>query len=74
MAAPAWPPMDGQPADESFSLRHVNWLGLFLIVLGVGWLGGLMGWFRFDWRWAGPFALIAVGCGMLFGRQRRRRW
>ncbi|HEX2065565.1 MAG TPA: hypothetical protein VHI93_02015 [Candidatus Thermoplasmatota archaeon] len=57
---------------ERFSMRHVNWWGLFLIVLGVGWLGGMLGWFDFDWRWAGPIALIAVGCGMLFGRSRRR--
>jgi hypothetical protein len=58
---------------EEFSLRDVNWMGLFLVVLGVLWLGGMMGWIRFDWRWAGPLALIAVGCMMLLGRGRHRR-
>jgi hypothetical protein len=58
--------------EEPFRMRHVNWWGLFLIALGVGWLGDKLGWYRFDWSIAGPLALILVGVGMVFGR--RRRW
>lgn len=67
-----------QPArdDQSFSVRDVSWFGLVLVLLGVAWLGGMLGWWRFNWSWAGPIALIAVGLCMTFGRRRwrHRRW
>jgi len=64
--------MDEAPTDE-FSVQHINWFGLFLIVLGVGWLGGMLGWFAFSWKWAGPLALIALGMMMVLGKGRHRR-
>lgn len=46
--------------------------GLFLLVLGVGWLGGEAGWWRFDWGFAGPLALIFVGIAMVAAWASRR--
>jgi hypothetical protein len=49
--------------------------GLFILVLGIGWLGGETGWWRFDWSWAGPLALIFVGLSMVVSwGMRRSRW
>jgi hypothetical protein len=46
--------------------------GLFVLFLGVGWLGGEMDWWRFSWALAGPVALILAGLGMVLGWARRR--
>jgi hypothetical protein len=49
------------------------WVGLFLIALGAWWLLGKLGYVEFDWGYAGPLALIAVGLGMVLNRIPRRR-
>lgn len=49
------------------------WVGLFMVVLGTWWLLGKMGYLEFDWGYAGPIALIAVGIGILVNRIPRRR-
>ncbi len=60
--------MDEKP--EGASWRDFNWWGLFLVLLGLGWLGGMLNWFEFNWAWAGAIAIIIVGLGMMFGRRR----
>lgn len=44
-----------------------------MVVLGTWWLLGKMGYVEFDWGYAGPFALIALGLGILINRMKWRR-
>jgi cell wall-active antibiotic response 4TMS protein YvqF len=54
-----------------FEWSNFNPWGLFVVVLGVGWLGNQMGWFAFDWSAVGPLALIFAGLMMVFQRRGR---
>jgi hypothetical protein len=46
--------------------------GLFMVVIGVGWLGGEVGWWTFNWEFAGPLAIIFVGVSMMVAWAMRR--
>ena len=47
-----------------------NWSGLFLLLLGVAWLGDTMHWWTFNWTMVGPLALIFAGFMVFIGRKR----
>lgn len=73
----------GHRHGDGCDCGHHNWhghgygrfpvWGLFLLFLGVGWLGGEMGWWDFRWSLAGPVAIIIVGLGMLLAWSRGRK-
>jgi uncharacterized membrane protein len=41
-------------------------LGLFLLVIGLGWLGSDLGWWNFDIPWA-PLVLILFAISLIVG-------
>lgn len=55
---------------RTFDWSSVNWWGLFLLLLGVAWLGDTMSWWAFQWSMVGPLALVFSGFIVLFGRKR----
>jgi hypothetical protein len=57
-------------ATKTFDWSTVNWWGLFLLMLGVAWLGDTMHWWTFNWQMVGPLALVFAGFIVLFGRTR----
>jgi hypothetical protein len=59
-------------SGASFDWASVNWWGLFIVVLGVAWLGDNMKWWHFEWSMVGPIALVFAGVMMTFQSQRRR--
>ncbi len=69
--------MDNDPrylgsAKPAFDWANINWWGLFIVVLGVAWLGDNMKWWVFNWSMVGPIALVFAGVMMLFTQQKRR--
>lgn len=55
---------------KTFDWSTVNWWGLFLLLLGIAWLGDTMKWWTFNWTMVGPLALVFAGFIVLFGRKR----
>lgn len=60
----------GAGTARGFDWSTVNWWGLFLLMLGVAWLGDTMNWWTFEWSMVGPLALVFSGFIILFGRKR----
>ncbi len=56
--------------NRTFDWSTVNWWGLFLLLLGMAWLGDTMNWWSFEWSMVGPLALVFAGFIILFGRKR----
>lgn len=56
---------------RQFDLSNFNWWGLFILLIGVAWLGDTMGWWTFEWSMMGPIALIFAGIMVVFGRKGR---
>lgn len=50
---------------------HSAWWGAFAVLLGAWWLLGELGYVTFEWKWAGPLALIIFGLSMV---TRHFRW
>ena len=48
-----------------------NWWGLFLLMMGVAWLGEEVGWWTFNWSMVGPLALVFAGIMLFIGRGRK---
>lgn len=48
-----------------------NWWGLFLLMMGVAWLGEEVGWWTFNWSMVGPLALVFAGLMLFIGRGRK---
>lgn len=48
-----------------------NWWGLFLLLMGVAWLGEEVGWWTFNWSMVGPLALVFAGFMLFLGRGRK---
>lgn len=61
----------GSRGERSFDLSHFNWWGLFILMMGVAWLGDNMHWWTFNWSMLGPLALIFAGVMVVFGRKTR---
>ncbi len=57
------------PADCCSGTRSASLWGGFLAVMGVAWLLGELGVWRFDWSLVGPFAIIVVGVSMMWSRR-----
>ncbi len=57
--------------DAGWNLNSSMIWGGFIVVVGLWWLLGELGVVPFNWSWAGPVALIAVGLSMVL-RQRGR--
>ena len=57
-------------SERSFDLANINWWGLFLLLIGVAWLGDTMGWWVFNWSMMGPLTLVFAGVMILFTRRR----
>jgi membrane-bound ClpP family serine protease len=49
-----------------------NWWGLFLLMMGVAWLGEEVGWWTFNWSMVGPLALVFAGLMLFIGRGGRK--
>jgi hypothetical protein len=47
-----------------------NWWGLFMVLIGILWLGDGMGWFKFNWSMMAPIALVFAGVMALIPRRR----
>jgi hypothetical protein len=41
-------------------------IGIFLLLIGLGWLGNDMGWWNITLPWA-PLAVLLVGVGLILG-------
>ena len=60
------------PTDPAELERRRNGLGILLVAVGVLFMLGNLGWFRFlDWKDVWPLVLIAVGVYFLAQRSRR---
>lgn len=57
--------------EREFDLANINWWGLFLLLIGVAWLGDTMGWWTFNWSMMGPLTLVFAGVMILFTRRSR---
>ncbi|MEK6975188.1 MAG: DUF5668 domain-containing protein [Candidatus Thermoplasmatota archaeon] len=53
-----------------FDWSSFNWWGLFILIIGVLWLGDELEWFNFDWSMMAPIALVFAGI-MAFLPKRR---
>lgn len=68
--------MDGDMFSRStgnrtgFDWTGFNWWGLFILIIGVLWLGDEMGWFTFKWEMMAPLSLVFAGI-MAFMPKRR---
>lgn len=67
--------MDGDmfsrsPARAGFDWASFNWWGLFILIIGVLWLGDEMSWFNFKWEMMAPLSLVFAGI-MAFMPKRR---
>ncbi len=60
----------GNATSPRYDWGSFNWWGLFLLMIGVAWLGDEMGWFAFDWSMMGPLALVFAGAMAIFTRRR----
>lgn len=47
--------------------------GVFLVILGIWWLGAAADFWTFSWAYAGPLALIAAGGGMIVAWAGKRK-
>lgn len=71
-ADPATAPVAPRVVDPAEMERRRNGLGLLLVAVGVVFLLGNMGAFRFiDWHYIWPLVLIAVGVYFISRRSRR---
>jgi hypothetical protein len=61
----------GRSGERQFDLSSFNWWGLFILLIGVAWLGDNMNWWTFEWSMVGPIALIFAGVMVVFGRKHR---
>jgi phage shock protein C len=60
------------PADPAELERRRSGLGILLIAVGVLFMLGNLGWFRFlDWKDVWPLVLIAIGVYFIAQRSRR---
>jgi hypothetical protein len=59
---------------SGWNIFWMNWWALAIVVVGILWLAGDLGYIKFDWSLAGPIFVIIFGLGMLFGGWRRRMW
>jgi phage shock protein C len=60
------------PTDPAELERRRNGLGILLVAVGVLFMLGNLGWFRFlDWRDVWPLVLIAIGVYFIAQRSRR---
>lgn len=62
--------MFSRGTQRSFDWAGFNWWGLFILIIGVVWLGDEMGWFNFDWSMMAPLSLVFAGI-MAFVPRRR---
>lgn len=68
--------MDGDMFSRSTGTRasydwtSFNWWGLFILVIGVLWLGDEMGWFNFKWEMMAPLSLVFAGIMAFMPRRR----
>lgn len=53
-----------------FDWSNFNWWGLFILTIGVLWMGDEMQWFNFDWSLMAPLSLVFAGI-MAFMPKRR---
>ena len=60
--------MGGTKAAMDWS--SFNWWGLFLLLMGVAWLGEEVGWWTFNWSMVGPLALIFSGVMVFISRRK----
>ena len=63
--------MGGTKATMDWS--SFNWWGLFLLMMGVAWLGEEVGWWTFNWSMVGPLALVFAGVMLFIGRAGRHK-
>jgi phage shock protein C len=65
-------PVMRRPADPAEVERRRNGLGILLVAVGVLFMLGNLGWFRFvDWKDIWPLVLIAIGVYFIAQRSRR---
>jgi len=65
---PETPP--ARSATLPYAFRFNVW-GVFLVVLGLGWLLDDLGIVSLHGGWIGPLAIITAGAAVLIGRGRR---
>lgn len=58
-------------AKTTMDWSSYNWWGLFLLLMGVAWLGETMSWWTFNWSMVGPLALVFAGFMLFIGRGRK---
>ena len=72
------PPTDG-PRPWSWGpswgwrRRRFPWFALFLLTLGVLWLGREAGWWAFETKWILPILLICLGAAAIINWATHRR-
>ena len=65
-------PVVRPPADPAELERRRNGLGILLVAVGVLFMLGNLGWFRFlEWKDVWPLVLIAIGVYFIAQRSRR---
>lgn len=57
-------------SKNSVDWTQFNWWGLFLLLIGVAWLGDTMRWWTFQWEMLGPLALVFSGLLLFVSRRR----
>ena len=55
---------------SSFDWGNFNWWGLFILTVGILWMGDEMGWFAFDWSMMAPLSLVFAGIMAFMPRRR----
>ena len=60
----------GGGGTKTMDWASFNWWGLFLLLVGIAWLGDSMGWWRFDWSMVGPLTLVFAGIMIFVGRRK----
>jgi hypothetical protein len=71
-AAAGITPSARPPTDPAELERRRNGLGILLVAVGVLFMLGNLGWFRFlDWKDVWPLVLIAIGVYFIAQRSRR---
>lgn len=53
--------------------RRFPWFALFLLALGVLWLGREAGWWAFETKWILPVLLICIGVAAIMNWATHRR-
>ena len=54
----------------SFDWANFNWWGLFILAVGVLWMGDEMGWFTVKWSLTPPIVLVFAGIMAFMPRRR----